>query len=69
MIFPVLTFKIEQRFNELFERDVAVYFFSTGTAINSPALAAVNRPGGVSFLVSRFAIEDDEVDRFLERLR
>ena len=40
---------IEQRFNELFEKEVAVYFVSTGTATNSLALAAVNRPGGVSF--------------------
>ena len=44
---------IEQRFSELFEREVAVYFVSTGTAANSLALAAVNRPGGVSFLSPR----------------
>lgn len=41
--------KIEQRFSELFEREVAVFFVGTGTAANSLALASVNRPGGVVF--------------------
>ncbi|MEO5916317.1 MAG: low specificity L-threonine aldolase [Luteolibacter sp.] len=41
--------RIERRFCEIFEREVAVYFVGTGTAANSLALAAVNRPGGVSF--------------------
>jgi threonine aldolase len=51
---------VEQRFNELFEREVAVFFVATGTAANSLALASVNRPGGVS-LVHREAhmIEDE----------
>lgn len=52
--------KIEQRFNELFEREVAVYFVSTGTAANSLALAAVNRPGGVSFCHREAHILEDE---------
>ena len=52
--------KIEQRFNELFERDVAVYFVSTGTAANSLALAAVNRPGGVSFCHREAHMLEDE---------
>ncbi len=51
---------IEQRFNELFEREVAVYFVSTGTAANSLALAAVNRPGGVSFCHREAHILEDE---------
>ncbi|MEM6689758.1 MAG: beta-eliminating lyase-related protein, partial [Planctomycetota bacterium] len=38
--------KLEERFNELFEKDVAVFFVGTGTAANSLALTAVNRPGG-----------------------
>ncbi|MCO8121942.1 low specificity L-threonine aldolase [Stieleria sp. TO1_6] len=38
--------RLEQRFNELFEREVAVFFVGTGTAANSLALSAVNRPGG-----------------------
>ena len=37
---------LEQRFNELFEKEVAVFFVGTGTAANSLALSAVNRPGG-----------------------
>jgi threonine aldolase len=38
--------ELEQRFNELFEREVSVFFVGTGTAANSLALSAVNRPGG-----------------------
>ncbi len=38
--------RLEQRFNDLFETDVAVFFVGTGTAANSLALSAVNRPGG-----------------------
>jgi threonine aldolase len=41
--------RIEQKFNDIFERDVAVFFVGTGTAANSLSLAAVSRPGGVSF--------------------
>jgi len=41
--------KVKRTFNELFERDVAVYFVGTGTAANALALTAFNRPGGVSF--------------------
>ncbi|MGZ8143671.1 MAG: threonine aldolase family protein [Methylosarcina sp.] len=52
--------KIEQRFNELFEREVAVYFVGTGTAANSLALAAVNRPGGVSFCHREAHLLEDE---------
>ncbi|WP_020564604.1 threonine aldolase family protein [Methylosarcina fibrata] len=52
--------KIEQRFNELFEREVAVYFVSTGTAANSLALAAVNRPGGVVFCHREAHLLEDE---------
>lgn len=51
---------IELRFNELFEREVAVYFVSTGTAANSLALAAVNRPGGVSFCHREAHMLEDE---------
>ncbi|TWU03717.1 threonine aldolase family protein [Neorhodopirellula pilleata] len=41
-----LDLSLERRFNELFEREVAVFFVGTGTAANSLALSAVNRPGG-----------------------
>ena len=37
---------LERRFNELFEKKVAVYFVGTGTAANSLALSSMNRPGG-----------------------
>ena len=37
---------LERRFNDLFEKEVAVFFVGTGTAANSLALTAVNRPGG-----------------------
>lgn len=52
--------KIEQRFNDLFEREVAVFFVSTGTAANALALAAVNRPGGVSFCHREAHMLEDE---------
>ena len=38
--------RLEQRFNDLFETEVSVFFVGTGTAANSLALTAVNRPGG-----------------------
>ncbi len=40
---------VEQRFNEIFEREVAVFFVATGTAANSLAQASVAKPGGVTF--------------------
>jgi threonine aldolase len=52
--------QIEQRFNELFEREVAIFFVGTGTAANSLALAAVNRPGGVSFCHREAHMLEDE---------
>ncbi|RYD37332.1 MAG: low specificity L-threonine aldolase [Verrucomicrobiaceae bacterium] len=52
--------RIEQRFSELFERDVAVFFVGTGTAANSLALASVNRPGGVAFCHREAHIVKDE---------
>lgn len=52
--------KVEERFNALFEREVAVFFVGTGTAANSLALASVNRPGGVSFCHSEAHVIEDE---------
>ncbi|WP_417408302.1 threonine aldolase family protein [Hoeflea sp.] len=52
--------KVEQKFNEVFEREVAVFFVGTGTAANSLALSAVNRPGGVSFCHSEAHVIADE---------
>ena len=51
---------IEARFNEIFEREVAVFFVGTGTAANSLALASVNRPGGVTFCHREAHVIEDE---------
>ena len=39
--------RVEETFNRVFEREVAVFFVATGTAANSLALAATSRPGGI----------------------
>ena len=52
--------KVENQFNQLFEREIAVFFVATGTAANSLALAAVNRPGGVSFCHREAHMLEDE---------
>ena len=51
---------VEQKFSEIFERDVAVFFVGTGTAANSLALASVNRPGGVTFCHREAHMIEDE---------
>ncbi|WP_062016870.1 low specificity L-threonine aldolase [Aureimonas sp. AU4] len=51
---------VERRFNEVFEREVAVYFVGTGTAANSLAFAAVNRPGGVVLCHREAHVIEDE---------
>ncbi len=51
---------VERRFNEIFERDVAVFFVGTGTAANSLALAAINRPGGVTLCHRECHMIEDE---------
>lgn len=40
--------KIRDRFSEIFERDVAVFFVATGTAANALAMTVFDRPGGVA---------------------
>jgi threonine aldolase len=40
---------VRDRFSEIFEREVAVFFVSTGTAANALSLTLANRPGGVAF--------------------
>ncbi len=52
--------KVENTFNQLFEREVAVFFVGTGTAANSLALASVNRPGGVTFCQREAHMIEDE---------
>ncbi len=51
---------IEQRFNEVFEREVAVFFVATGTAANSLSLASVAKTGGVVFCHSEAHVIEDE---------
>lgn len=51
---------IEQRFNEIFEREVAVFFVATGTAANSLSLASIARPGGVVFCHTEAHVIEDE---------
>lgn len=55
-----LTKAVEQRFNEIFERDVAVFFVATGTAANALALSALARPGGVVLAHQEAHIAVDE---------
>ncbi len=52
--------RVEARFSEIFERDVAVFFVGTGTAANSLSMAAVNRPGGVVFCHREAHMIEDE---------
>ncbi|MFD2238339.1 threonine aldolase family protein [Aureimonas populi] len=51
---------VEKRFNEIFEREVAVFFVGTGTAANSLSFAAVNRPGGVVLCHREAHVIEDE---------
>jgi threonine aldolase len=51
---------VETRFNEIFERDVSVYFVSTGTAANSLSLASIARMGGVVFAQAQAHVIEDE---------
>ncbi len=55
-----LTKKVEARFCELFEREVAVFFVGSGTAANALALATYARPGGVIFCHEQAHIVVDE---------
>lgn len=51
---------VYDRFNVIFEREVAVFFVATGTAANSLALTAVNRPGGIAFAHREAHVLEDE---------
>lgn len=51
---------VYQRFSEIFERDVAVFFVATGTAANSLSLAAYNKVGGISLCHRESHIVEDE---------
>lgn len=47
-------------FNEVFEKEVAVFFVATGTAANALALSSVNVVGGVSFCHREAHLVEDE---------
>lgn len=49
-----------QRFNEIFEREVAVFFVATGTAANSLSLSTYNKSGGISFCHRESHVIEDE---------
>lgn len=51
---------VAQRFGEIFEREVAVFFVATGTAANSLSLTAYNKPGGLTFCHRESHIVEDE---------
>ena len=51
---------VGERFNEIFEREVAVFFVGTGSAANALSLASANRPGGVVFCHNASHILEDE---------
>ncbi|GAA0776921.1 low specificity L-threonine aldolase [Roseibium denhamense] len=55
-----LTESVAQTFNEIFERDVAVFQVATGTAANALALAAYAKPGGVVFCHRDSHVQVDE---------
>jgi len=55
-----LTAKVSERFCEIFEREVAVFFVATGSAANALALSAVTPPGGVVFCHDDAHIAVDE---------
>lgn len=51
---------VYERFSQIFEREVAVFFVATGTAANSLSLAAYSKPGGISFGHREAHIIEDE---------
>lgn len=55
-----LTKKVEQKFSEIFERDVAVFFVATGGAANSLALSQMTPPWGMILCHQESHIQMDE---------
>ncbi len=51
---------IAEKFAEIFECELSVYFVATGTAANSLSIAATNRPGGITFCHSTAHVAEDE---------
>ncbi|MEL7527767.1 MAG: low specificity L-threonine aldolase [Pseudomonadota bacterium] len=55
-----LTASVSRSFNDIFEREVAVYFVATGTAANALALTTFAKPGGAVFCHRYSHINIDE---------
>jgi threonine aldolase len=55
-----LTRSVNQRFAEIFEREVEVFFVGTGTAANALSMAAAGRPGGLVFASTEAHLQNDE---------
>jgi threonine aldolase len=55
---------VYERFNQIFEREVAVFFVSTGTAANSLSLTAYNKSGGLAFCHREAHLIEDECGAF-----
>lgn len=55
-----LTARVEQRFADIFERDVAVFLAATGTGANALALAALVPPYGMCVCHREAHVIDDE---------
>lgn len=51
---------VEQRFCEIFEREVAVFPVATGTAANALSMTLLSRPGGVTFAHAQAHMLEDE---------
>ena len=51
---------VERSFCDIFEREVAVFFVSTGTAANALSMTALSRPGGVFFAHAQAHMIADE---------
>lgn len=52
--------KVEDKFSEIFETDVYVFFVSTGTAANSLALSASAKAGGIALCHEDAHVIEDE---------
>lgn len=59
-----LTAAARQRFNEVFEREVLVFFVASGTVANALALSAYARPGGIVFAHNEAHVTVDEAGSF-----
>jgi threonine aldolase len=55
-----VTARVEQRFGEIFEREVAVFLVATGTAANALALSVVVPPWGLCLCHREAHVIDDE---------